>query len=483
MNMLSHFPVYQVIIPILAAFAIIFVPVHLSYYLVILSVCVLISLNIYGLGILDDSIRYYLGGWSAPVGIEYKLDYLNQPLLLVISLMLLYTMLSVGSSCFSVFNAKLNEEDGHSRVRKKQNIKLFYFLLLILHAGVCGIVATNDLFNLYVFIEIASLATYVLLAISSDKRALIGSVNYLIIGTVGASFILLGVGLVLTTTGSLNFDDVAARMPSVIESKITILGIASFVAGCLLKMALFPLHSWMIKAYRHATAGVLTYIAPVSSIVSSYMLIRFIYFVCDINYLHDNLYFGQLMASIGTIAVILTSYRALKAQTFRDVVLYSAAAQIGYMTMCFAVNSSEMMGVIISFALADILTKVSLFIMVIGVEKSESESLEDGIYPSRVFMLISIIVILSNAAIPLSLGFVNKINILTILMNHSYYLPAIVMVATSILALEYNYKLLKIIYVAQVKEHYLIALWPALISYLVLFYNQDIIKTIGATVS
>src|SRR5690606_9479908 len=121
----------------------------------------------------------------------------------------------------------------------------FYALYLLCVSGLLGIVATGDAFNVFVFLEISSLSSYALIALGRDRRALWAAYQYLIMGTIGATFILIGIGFLYIMTGTLNMRDLAARIPEVQGTTTVIAAFAFLVVGAGLKLALFPLHLWL----------------------------------------------------------------------------------------------------------------------------------------------------------------------------------------------------------------------------------------------
>src|SRR5690606_852060 len=149
-------------------------------------------------------ISYALGGWEAPWGIEYRIDLLSAYVLLVVS--------GIGALVLAAANT------GVSREIPEAKQPLFYVTYLLCLAGLLGIVATGDIFNVFVFLEISSLATYALIAQGKNRRALWAAYQYLIVGTIGATFILIGIGFLYSLTGTLNMVDLAARLPAIAGS-------------------------------------------------------------------------------------------------------------------------------------------------------------------------------------------------------------------------------------------------------------------------
>ena len=136
----------------------------------------------------------------------------------------------------------------------------------------------EDAFNAFVFLEISSLSTYVLIAMGRDRRALLASYQYLIMGTIGATFYVIGVGLLYLVTGSLNMVDIASRLgPASVEQFRPIVVALSFLTvGISLKLALFPLHVWLPNAYAYAPSFATAFLAATATKVAVYLFLAFL---------------------------------------------------------------------------------------------------------------------------------------------------------------------------------------------------------------
>jgi energy-converting hydrogenase Eha subunit H len=156
---------------------------------------------------------------------------------------------------------------------------LFYAMYCLTLAGLSGITVTGDAFNLFVFLEISSLSSYVLIALGRDRRALYAAYQYLIMGTIGATFIVIGVGLLYLKTGTLNLADLAERIGTVEQARPILAALAFLTVGISLKLALFPLHMWLPNAYAFAPSAVSAMVAATGTKVSVYVLLRFYFSV------------------------------------------------------------------------------------------------------------------------------------------------------------------------------------------------------------
>ena len=201
--MSAHLPAIQVVVPLLAAALCVLVPWRRVSWGIAFAGSVTAFFAAIGLlsRVMEgEIIRYALGGWAAPWGIEYRVDAVNALVLLIVA--------GIGA-VVTPFALKSVERELDPR-----RIPLFYGAWMLCLCGLLGIAITGDAFNIFVFLEISSLSAYALIAMGSDRRALVSAFRYLIMGSVGASFIVIGIGLLYVETGTLNLADLAERLPA-----------------------------------------------------------------------------------------------------------------------------------------------------------------------------------------------------------------------------------------------------------------------------
>lgn len=271
MIIVKNLPALQVLVPFMGALFLILAPHRLAYYIAVVAGLIGVAFSGFLLSSDFTEISYAFGDWPPPFGIEYRLDRMNEPIIFYINAVLSFLLL---------FNRALIETSILSYAPAKRE-KLFYAILLFAHAGFVGILSTNDIFNLYVFIEISSLSAYALMSCGSNPKAPVGAFDYLILGTIGATLILIGIGFLLATTGSLNMTDIKNLLAGNYHLKTVRTAACFLIVGCLLKLAFFPMHFWMRRAYNSAPIAVLIYLASISGVIGSYMLIKISYFVLD----------------------------------------------------------------------------------------------------------------------------------------------------------------------------------------------------------
>ncbi|MEK7265647.1 MAG: proton-conducting transporter membrane subunit, partial [Pseudomonadota bacterium] len=273
MTIAAQLPVLPIIIPLVAAPLMILMPTdkfggRLAYVAatlvswVVFAACAAILYSVATIG----PISYHLGDWAPPVGIEYRIDLANALVLTLVS--------GIAALVFPFSYVSIRSE-----INLRQ-ISLFYAALLICMTGLLGVTITGDAFNVFVFLEISSLSSYALVAMGAkkDRRALTAAFNYLVMGTIGATFFVIGLGLFYQATGTLNMADLKIHLAGD-KNRMIEAGFAFVLVGMGLKAAMFPMHLWMPNAYAYAPSAVSAFIAATSTKVAVYVIIRFIYTV------------------------------------------------------------------------------------------------------------------------------------------------------------------------------------------------------------
>jgi len=281
-------------------------------------------------------LSYVMGGWAAPWGIEYRVDVLNAFIVVFVS--------AIGAVAMSFAGPSVTSEIDEDRQA------WFYSMFLLCLAGLLGIAVTGDAFNIFVFLEISSLATYVLIAMGRDRRALLAAYQYLIVGTIGATFYVIGIGLLYLATGTLNLADMASRLgPVVAEDVRPVMAALAFVTvGISLKLALFPLHSWLPNAYAYAPSVATAFLAGTATKVAIYLLLRFFFAVFDPSLDFVSLPVDDILIIASVAAMFLASFSAVFETNAKRMLAYSSVGQVGYITLGIALaNQDALTGAIV----------------------------------------------------------------------------------------------------------------------------------------
>lgn len=268
-------------------------------------------------GVLEHgAFSYTVGNWQPPFGIELVVDHLSALMLVLVSAVALVASFA---SLHSVAR-ELADRQQH-----------FFTLYLILIAGLHGLILTGDAFNLYVLLEITSITTYGLIAMGRG-RAPLSSFNYIIMGSIAACFYLLGVGYLYILTGTLNMADIAARLPLVNGAAAVATAFAFVLIGLWIKMAFFPLHGWLPRAYSDAPIGTGVLVAPLMTKVTVYLMIRVMFSIFTPQYeffQHPGV--QNAIVWMAALAIVCASVLALGQRDLRRMLTYIIVAEVGYM--------------------------------------------------------------------------------------------------------------------------------------------------------
>ncbi len=273
------------------------------------------------------TIRYPMGGWAAPYGIEFRIDLLSAFVATFVAM--------IGGLTATFAPASVRAEIPRDRHA------LFAGAFLLALTGLLGIVVTGDLFNLFVFLEISSLPSYALISLGRSRRALTAAFQYLVLGTLGATFYLIAVGLIYMMTGSLNMLDVAARLPDVESTRTIWVAFAFLTAGLALKSAVFPLHLWLPAAYTHAPSVVSAFLAATATKVSLYVLLRTTAETFGLGFSFGVMPLELILAAAGLLAMFVGSTVAIFQTDFKLLLAYSSIAQVGYIVLGFSFGSVD----------------------------------------------------------------------------------------------------------------------------------------------
>jgi multicomponent Na+:H+ antiporter subunit D len=319
-----HLPILLVLVPLFGALLAAFARRGNSGFAIALAVSWLVPFCAGAMlwqVLVSGPISYHLGSWAPPWGIEYRVDVLNAFVLMLVSV--------VGAAImpFARRSVAFEVEEGQRA--------WFYCMYLLCLTGLLGIAVTGDAFNAFVFLEISSLSTYVLIALGRDRRALLAAFQYLIMGTIGATFYVIGVGLLYLTTGTLNMVDIAARLgPAWADHSRAIVAALAFVTvGVSLKLALFPLHVWLPNAYAYAPSWATAFLSATATKVAIYLLVRFIFSIFGVAIDLRSLPVAAILVGLSLAAMIAASLIAIFQSNLSRLLAYSSVAQIGYITL------------------------------------------------------------------------------------------------------------------------------------------------------
>ena len=437
----SHLPALQVVVPMLTAPLVALLRErHFSWLVATAaSLCAFAVAVALTVTVLEQGeITYEMGSWPPPFGIALGIDAMSVLLLLIVT----------GASSLALLAGATSLPTQVESERQP----LFFAAWLLALSGLCGIVVTADAFNIFVFMEISSLASYVLVAGGPDRRALPAVLKYLIMGTIGATFYLIGVGLIYLMTGTLNLADMELRIDEVGDLRPVLIAAGFITVGLALKAAIFPLHVWLPNAYTYAPHVVTVFLAACATKVSLYILLRFEFYLFQPHLSEHDVAFTYFLMPLSVLAILIASSVAIFEKNLKRLLAWSSVAQIGYITLGASLVS--LAGVtagllhIFNHALAKGALFLSLTCLALSVGSLRLEQI-GGIARRMPWTMAAFVVGgLSLIGVPGTAGFISKWYLIQAAMAYDNIgiLLVIVILVSSLMAVVYIWRVVEVAY-------------------------------------
>ena len=476
----AHLPALQVVVPLLAAPLCLLLPGRRLPWLFATAVswvALAIAATLLAQVLDTGTISYALGNWAPPWGIEYRIDVVNAFVLLIVS--------GIGAVVFPYAGESTLHEIPTERMPQ------FYTLMLLCLTGMLGITITGDAFNLFVFLEVSSLSSYALIAMGSDRRALTAAYQYLIMGSIGATFILIGVGLLYAMTGTLNMQDLAQRVPTVEGTRTIRTAFGFLTVGIGLKLALFPLHLWLPNAYAYAPSAVTAFLAATATKVAVYAMLRFALGVFGGPMVYEDARLDYAFLALALAAIFIPSLTAIFQLNIKRMLAYSSVAQIGYMILGLSLASVTGITATLLHLFNHALMKGALF-MALGavVARVGTVSLGDfrGLGRRMPFTMAAFVIGgLSLIGVPLTVGFISKWYLVVGAIERGWWPAAVLVVGGSLLAVIYIWRVVEVAYfhapgepkddVREAPLSLLISTWTLILA--TIYFGVDTDLTVG----
>ena len=425
-----HLPALQVVIPLVGALLAALVrrpgPAWLimlaASWLALLVACLLL-VQVLGEGV----ISYRIGGWDPSIGIEYRVDVVNAMILVLVA--------GLAAIVAPFARASVAAEIAEDKIAG------FYAVYLLALTGLLGIAITGDAFNAFVFLEISSLASYALIALGRDRRALVAAFQYLVMGTIGATFYVFGVGLLYVSTGTLNLGLMAERLAHAEHMRPVIAGLAFITVGIGLKLALFPLHVWLPNAYAYAPSTASVFLAGAATKVAIYLFARFAFSVFGVDFVFAKLPATALLVALSVAALFVGGVAAILQADAKRMFAYSSVGQVGYITLGLALATPLGLTGGLVHLLNHALMKSTLFMALGAVAfRTGGTLIADmaGIGRKMPLAMGAFAVAgLSLIGVPGTVGFVSKWYLILAALDKGWWWLAFLIVASSLLTLIY----------------------------------------------
>lgn len=399
---MGNYPALIVVAPLLAALLAglsSWIEERLTYPIALIGLgfCSFSALNVLITVIQSGTIHYQMAGWVPPVGIEYRIDLLNAVVLLLVASIAFFNLVA----SYQNVNQETNDRTG-----------AFYTLYLLFVTGLLGVTATGDLFNLYVLIEITSLTSYTMVALSDKDRGPLAGLNYVFIGVIGASFYLLGTGYLYLKTGSLNMVDIANILKGIQGSSIVLVAFILCMTGVWIKMALFPMHVWLPNAYAYSPIAFARVGAPLMTKVMVYVMVRLMVTVFGLEYVFETQKLSEAVVWLATAAVLSGAVMALSQNNLKKMLTYIIVCETGYMVGgAWLGNEQGMTGAILHI-LNDAIMTFALFLsvgnMVFKLKTVEMQNLQ-GLFGKMPWTMAGfVLAAFSILGVPPTCGFFSK---------------------------------------------------------------------------
>jgi multicomponent Na+:H+ antiporter subunit D len=436
--MIAPDPTLLVAIPLISAFCaplLGLIREKFSGYMAIASSLLVLAISLLiAPSAIEEPIHYWAGGWKPPYGIELVIDSLSIFMLLLVSAL---------SLCIAVYSQRSIEWELAGKTRH------YYALFLVLQTGMMGVIVTADIFNLYVFFEIMSIAAYGMIAMGKDRRALKASFNYLIMGSIAVCFVLIGIGYLYSITGSVNMADIASKISLDSHPYAIMISLAFFIVGLSIKAALFPLHMWIPDAYAYAPQATTPFIEGAMGHVALYAVIRILFGVFGTDVLQRT-GMSDILLVVSSIGMIVTAALAMVQINLRKMLAYCSINQMGY--IFFAISTLNPIGILggMLHILNHAMMKVGLFQTAGAIKQSSGlENIPEFKGMSKrmpVTMLSFTIMALSIMGIPPLVGFVSKWYISLGIIASGHWPYIIVIIVNTLMEFVYFLRVINVSY-------------------------------------
>jgi len=264
------------------------------------------------LTIFEAPFAYQVGGFPAPWGILLVSDGLSSLMLIIINVIGLLSII-YSTKYMTMYTAKPK----------------YYSLFLLMLAGMNGVVISGDLFNVFVFLEVASLASYALVGFGCEHEELEASFKYLILGEVASTAILFGIAFLYSMTGTLNMPDIARQIEVIGINNAVAFVIAIFIMGFGLKASTVPFHAWLPDAHPSAPA-------PISAMLSGVLIKAIgVYAIARIMFdvIGPNAMVSSILMFLGALSMVVGVFLAVGQSDFKRMLAYHSISQMGYVTL------------------------------------------------------------------------------------------------------------------------------------------------------
>ncbi len=449
MDSIAKLPFYCVIIPLIASFC---MPVFARWkkevcapLATLTTAAVFILTLIIGYHVSQGQVlSYAVSGWEPPWGIEMMVDSLSAVMMMLIAGVSLFILI------FSFVAIKYELE--------RIVTGWYYTAFLLCLSGMIGLVVSNDIFNMYVLIEIAGISACALVAAKGTRLSTEAALKYLLLATIGSGFILFGIGFIYMITGHLNIHYVAAEL-AIIKDQYPILiwtTLSFFVVGFGVKAALFPLHLWLPDAHSSAPSPSS---AMLSSLVVKVYIIAFVKILLiafGLEIFHET-FIRHLIIALAVMAMLAGSFFAFVQIELKRRLAYSTVAQVGYVFLGIGLGTPWGLAAGMLHIIVHAFMKTCLFLCAGAIAYQTGRKQVNEFAGMGFLMPITMgaftIAAFSMVGIPLFGGFISKYGLALGSLEADLPILILVIVLSGLLNATYYFPIIGQAYFSQDEEH------------------------------
>jgi multicomponent Na+:H+ antiporter subunit D len=369
-----------------------------------------------------SSISYNLGGWSNEIGIEFKLNKLSSLYICIMSSILLSNIILF-----------------QDLISKSVSRNIILSMKLIIICGVNGMLISNDVFNIYVFLELTSIAAYILNVNPSNRNSYKVSFDYLLIGSISGCLMLIGIALLYASTGTLNINQIHEKLWTLdIHNSISQYSFILLIFAFLIKSGCFPMHKLMLSIYTNASPAISSFFTLTTSKIYLIMIMKISYILYGSSFINDHAnYMKEIISIFGILSIIISSFYTLIEKDIIKVLAWSSIGQIGYIIVGIVTQNSIIFAGSIFQIISHMISKSMLF-GIVGLILFRNNMKELNFENLRYYgvgniSFITIFLIMNLGGLPITLGFFSKIYITigAIEMSQTWLLSAIILSSIS----------------------------------------------------
>lgn len=425
--------VLLIAIPVLSSFLSLILGMYnklLSKILLVTTILfnLIFGVFLYNFVLKNGNILTVIGNYFPPFGINLLVTYFSISLLLI-----LYLIFFVSSLIFIVKNDE--------RADKISSLLLLYL------AAFSGILMTGDLFNMFVFIEIFSIANITLISLKGNRSSTKGSLKYLIITSIGASLFLFGTGFLYGILGTLNLAEISLNFDKLSYfSKVFIFLL--FLGSIMAELEVFPFNFWISDSYSGSKNFVNVLLSGLSSIVALYIFIRLfitIFGLPTFTKISYSLPFNvkYLLAIIFGLSVIVNELAALSSKNVKRILGFSSASSLSLILLSLSTGQKNGVIAAILITISVILSKPLLFLsshqIMKGIKEKNIDSFINGFRKNPFFSILFLIGVFTLIGFPLTPSFYGKFLLFILATENFSYITLIMIIIILSIVIELFY--------------------------------------------